>query len=131
MAHNGEGTPAALCPKTSLTQRRPPPKPSYPLFPQQLGFNRSSLAVSLRVKAAISTDFSWAFCQGMKDMIDNNGRKTRGFKGFVGILLMNRLRDMNSKHEELKALVVSYFNRRKSYLWLIEAFSCTLKESKK
>lgn len=42
----------------------------------------------------------------MKDMIDNNGRKTRGFKGFVGILLMNRLRDMNSKHEELKALVV-------------------------
>lgn len=64
-------------------------------------------------------------------MIDNNGRKTRGFKGFVGILLMNRLRDMNSKHEELKALVVSWFNRKKSYLWLTEAFSCTLKESKK
>lgn len=53
----------------------PPTNPSYP--PQPLGFNRSSLVVPLCVKATIQTDSSWAPWQGMKDMIDNNGGKTR------------------------------------------------------
>lgn len=44
--------------------------------PTPLGFNCSPLAVSLCVKATIPTDSSWALCQGMKDMIDNNGVKT-------------------------------------------------------
>lgn len=55
----------------------PHPNSSYPPPPQPLGFNRSSLVVPLCVKATIPTGSSWAPCQGMKDMIDNNGGKTR------------------------------------------------------
>ncbi|KAM7404503.1 hypothetical protein PAMP_011846 [Pampus punctatissimus] len=55
-----------------------PNLPDTASTPTPLGFNRSPLAVSLCVKATIPTDSSWALCQGMKDMIDNNGDKTPG-----------------------------------------------------
>lgn len=65
--------------RTSLAEALTPcsPTPIHPTPPQPLGFNRSSLVVPLCVKATILTGSSWAPCQGMKDMIDNNGGKTR------------------------------------------------------
>lgn len=61
--------------QTSLAEALTP-LPIHPT-PQPLGFNRFSLVVPLCVKATILTDSSWAPCQGMKDMIDNNGSKMR------------------------------------------------------
>lgn len=55
-----------IVPQTSPAQHQPPAHPTP-----------SHLAL-IMCQSTIPTDSSWAFCQGMKEMIGNNGGKTKG-----------------------------------------------------
>lgn len=99
--------------------------------PQPLGFNRFSLVVLLCVKATIPTDSSWAPCQGMKDMIDNNGGKTRrSMQLFLGTALAPGTR----RHKELDSLRAGRLEnmahkafswKTETEKWMPECFACS------
>lgn len=116
----------------NLPGRGTDPPPSIHPTPQPLGFNRFSLVVPLCVKATILTDSSWAPCQGMKDMIDNNGSKTRrspelfsGTASAPGTCCHKAIESLGAGRLENMAHKAFYWKTEETEKWMSERFACS------
>lgn len=126
--HCGPNPHAASTPNQPIQQSSNPTSPLPSPTPRYLA---SIVLFHCVSKQQSPADFSGAFFQGMKDTIDNNTRKTRGFKGSDRIALMNRLTDMNGMYEELWRKLCKKLSRKK-IISLVHtgALTCRLKKRK-